>query len=100
MPANIVIDDGTILFLVTNERAVKEIPCLVGKRMLFQPKAGGCSACAAKKEAQRKNTLRNIKMCLATLSTEKQTALKEILHAQSATVVYVDQANKIVRVDF
>jgi hypothetical protein len=100
MPANVVIDDGTVLFLASNTRAVKEIPCLAGKKMLFQPKAGGCGACAARKEAQRKNTMRNIKMCLATLSAEKRTVLKEILHAQTATVVYVDAANKTIRVDF
>lgn len=100
MPANVVIDDGTVLFLVANERAAREIPCLVGKKMLFQPKAKGCGTCAARKEAQRKNTMRNIKMCLATLSPEKRTLLKEILHAQTATVVYVDAANKTVRVDF
>lgn len=100
MPANVVIDDGLVLFLAANARAAKEIPCLAGKRMLFQPQANGCGSCAAKKAAQRKNTLRNIKICLASLSAEKRAALKEILHAQTITVIYVDQANKTVRVDF
>lgn len=100
MPANVVIDDGIVFSLIMNENAAKEIPCLLGKKMLFQPQARGCSACAAKKEAARRNTMRQLKMCLAALSPEKRTALKKILHAETATIIYVDAANKTVRVDF
>lgn len=99
MKQNVVIDNSTIVTLVYNAKAAKEIPCLTGKAALFRT-GGGCSACAAKRNAKKAQALASIKTCLLGMSVEKRDALKRILNAKTITILHTDAHKNITRFNF
>jgi hypothetical protein len=96
----VVIEDGTIFMMLNDPKFATEIPCLVGKRDVFRTSPGGCGACARKRSAQRHTELTRIKSCLAALSQEKRTVLKNLLDAETVRVVYTNSGGQVVQVNF
>lgn len=96
----VVIEDGTIFTMLNDPKIAAAIPCLFGKRDVFRTSAGGCGACARKRQAQRAMELTKIKACLAALSQEKRTILKNLLDAETVRVVYTNTSGQVVQVNF
>jgi hypothetical protein len=96
----VVIEDGTIFTMLNDPKIVSEIPCLFGKRDVFRTSSGGCGACARKRATQRGMELTRIKACLAALSQEKRTVLKNLLDAETVRVVYTNTSGQVVQVNF
>lgn len=96
-----VIEDGTIMRMVTDKTLAAEIPCLTGKASVFRVVgSGGCSPCAQKRATQKRTELNKIKTCLAGLSPEKRNVLKLWLGVDNARVIYVNNAGQVVQVNF
>jgi hypothetical protein len=96
----VVIEDGTIFMMLNDPKFATEISCLFGKRDVFKTSTGGCGACARKRSAKRMAELTKIKSCLAALSQEKRTILKNLLDAETVRVVYTNSGGQVVQVNF
>lgn len=96
-----VIETATIFRMTGDAELVRDIPCLIGKREIFNNKhSGGCGSCAQKKAAAQRDALNKIKVCLAGLGEENRKRLKNWLGVDSARVVYTNAAGKVVQVNF
>jgi len=96
----VVIDDGLIMSLMNDNEFSAKIPCLLNKKEIFRAAAGGCGACARKREDRQRREMASIKMCLAGMSTDKKAELKARLDAEQARILYVDAGGKVVQVTF
>ncbi|NDD52288.1 hypothetical protein EBZ39_00150 [bacterium] len=95
-----VVDDGLILSLMNDTEFAASIPCLYNKREIFRSAAGGCGACARKRQDRQRKEMATIKMCLAGMSTEKKNALKKKLNAEQVRIMYVNAAGQVVQLTF
>lgn len=100
MAALVVIEDSTIMSMLANKELVNKIPCLLNKKNLFETSKGGCGSCARKRLAKQREEMRKIKTCLASLSPEKKTELKQHFGAEQLRVVYVNNAGQTVQMTF
>lgn len=96
----VVIDDGLILTLLNDTAFSAQIPCLYNKKEIFRAAAGGCGACARKRQERQRREMATIKMCLAGMGADKKTELKKRLDADQARIMYVDASGKVVQVTF
>lgn len=96
----VVIEDSTILSLIRDSAYEQAIPCFANKKDVFQNSGGGCGSCAAKRRERQKQTMAGIKSCLASLSPEKKTELKQLLNTKQIRVVYTNAAGKVVQLTF
>lgn len=96
----VVVDDGTVFSMVSDAALAAEIPCLHGKKELFKPTGGGCSACAKQRNAKRRDDLNKIKSCLSSLSPEKRETLRRWLGAEQVRILYTNSGGQVVQVNF
>jgi hypothetical protein len=96
----VVIEDGVILSLVSKPEFTQSIPCLANKAEMLKTSGGGCGSCAAKRRARAQQTMSGIKSCLAALSPQKKTELKQLLNAKQLRVVYTNASGKVVQLTF
>lgn len=95
----VVIEDSTILTMIRDARFA-EIPCLANKADIFTAKAGGCGACARKRQQRQRQEMARIKSCLAALAPELKAALKQLLNTKKVRVVYARGDGEIVQLTF
>ena len=101
MPGLAVIEDGTVFRMVADGKLADSISCLQGKKDIFKSTpAGGCSSCARKRNAHRRDALNRIKTCLAGLSGEGREVLRKWLGAEQVRVLYTNSAGQVVQVNF
>lgn len=96
----VVIEDSTILSLIRDPAYEQVIPCFANKKEMFQSGGGGCGSCAAKRRERQKQTMAGIKSCLAGLSPEKKTELKQLLNTKQVRVMYTNASGKVVQLTF
>jgi hypothetical protein len=96
----VVLEDSTIISMMNNPEYAQSIPCLFNKKDLFRTEAGGCGACARKKQEKQRSAMAQIKSCLAGMSSEKKTLLKSLLDASKIRVVYVNAGGQTVQLTF
>jgi hypothetical protein len=96
----VVIDDGLILSLLNDTAFAAQIPCLYNKKEIFRTGAGGCGACARKRQERQRKEMATIKMCLAGMGADKKEALKQKLNAEQIRVMYVNSAGQVVQHNF
>ena len=95
-----VIEDSTILSMLNDPAFNTAIPCFFGKRDIFRVSPSGCGTCAQKKQNRRREELARIKSCLAGMSTEKKAEFKTLCNAEKVRIVYYNNANQVVQIDF
>lgn len=96
----VTIEDSTILTMINDVAFTQEIPCLFNKAPLFNKSTGGCGACARKRQQRMRDEMAKIKSCLASLSAEKKTKLKQLLGATKVRVVYSRPGGEVVQLTF
>lgn len=97
----VVIDDGLILSLLTDDAFAASIPCLYNKKEIFRTGANtGCGACARKRQDRQRKEMATIKMCLAGMSADKKESLKKKLNAEQARIMYANAGGQVVQVTF
>lgn len=96
----VIIEDSTILSMLSNKSFADTIPCFANRKNVFAGSSGGCGACARKKQQKQREELVKIKTCLASMSPEKKAELKSKLNAQQVRVVYVNSAGQTVNITF
>ena len=96
----VVVEDSTILSMLNNASLVEAIPCLANRKNVFTNSGGGCGSCARKRQQKQREELVKIKTCLAAMSPEKKTLLKQRLNAQQLKIVYVNSAGQTVQMTF
>lgn len=96
----VVVDDGLILSLLQDSTFAATIPCLYNKREIFKTGAGGCGACARKRQDRQRKEMATIKMCLAGMSAEKKDTLKKKLNAEQVRIMYVNAGGQVVQLTF
>ena len=96
----VVIEDSMILSLIRDPAYEQAIPCFANKKEVFENSGGGCGSCAAKRRARQKQSMAGIKGCLAALSPEKKTELKQLLNTKQIRVVYTNASGKVVQLTF
>lgn len=95
-----VIEDSTIFSMLNDPAFNTTIPCFFGKKDIFRNSASGCGTCTQKKQNRRREELARIKACLAGMSTEKKAEFKALCNAEKVRLVYYNNANQIVQMDF
>lgn len=100
MRSIVVIEDSTILTMLNDPAFNTTIPCFFGKKDIFRTQAGGCGGCMQKKQNRRREEMARIKACLAGMSTEKKAEFKSLCNAEKIRIVYYNNANKVVQLDF
>jgi hypothetical protein len=97
----VVIEDSLIFSMLNDTAFSTTIPCLFGKKDIFLTNAtGGCSSCAQKRQARRREELRRIKACLAGLGSDKRDTLKKLLNTKQLRVVYAGANGQTTQVTF
>lgn len=96
----VTIEDSTILTMIQDARFADTIPCLMNKAELFKKGAGGCGACARKRQQKQREEMARIKSCLGALSAEKKLALKQLLNAQKVRVTFQRPGGDVVQLTF
>lgn len=96
----VVIEDSTILTMLNDARFTSEIPCLQNKVEIFRQGNTPCGECARKRQARQRQEMAALKACLANLSAEKKTALKQLLNAKKVRVVYANPEGDVVQLTF
>lgn len=96
----VVLEDSTIISLLSDPAYAESIPCFHNKRDMFRSTGGGCSACAKKRQEKRRNNMAQIKSCLAGMSSEKKMLLKNLLDAKKVRVIYVNAGGQVVQLTF
>jgi hypothetical protein len=94
-----VIEDSTILTMLQDRRFSDTIPCLLNKAEIFRNNSG-CGSCARKRQEKQRSEMAKIKSCLAALSPDKKTALKQLLNAKKIRVVFVNPSGQVVQLTF
>jgi hypothetical protein len=95
----VVIEDSTIARMVS-EPEFGVIPCIAGKRDVVLPARTGCGSCAKAQAEKQKQALRDIKTCLATLSPEDRTKLKQLLSADQIKIVSISNTGQALTVTY
>lgn len=96
----VTIEDSTILSMLADAKYATAIPCLYNKIEIFRNNAGGCGACARKRQQQQRTEMAKIKSCLAALSNEKRAELKQLLGAKKLRITYVNNSGQVVALTF
>jgi hypothetical protein len=96
----VVIEDSTITSMVNDEKFNKTIPCLINQAGSVIPAPTGCGSCARKRAEASRQAIRRIKECLAGMSPEKKSELKQLLNAQKVKVVFATATGQITTVTF
>lgn len=96
----VTIDDSTIMSMLNNKSLTEAIPCLTNRKNVFTNNGGGCGSCARKRQQKQREEMVKIKTCLASMSPEKKTVLKQRLNAQQLRIVYVNSAGQTVQMTF
>lgn len=96
----VVLEDSTILTMISDTQYSSKIPCLANKKDVFRTSAGGCGTCARKRQEKQRYEMARIKSCLAALSAEKKMELKKLLDADKVRVVFVNTSGKVVQLTF
>jgi hypothetical protein len=96
----VVLDDSTILTLLNDPKFSETIPCLYNKKEIFKAPAGGCGACAQKRQERQRKEMSTLKSCLASMSVEKKAELHQLLDAEKIRVVYINNAGQTVQSTF
>lgn len=96
----VVLDDSLIMSLINDAEFSAQVPCLYNKREVFRAGPGGCGACARKRQEKYRKEMATIKMCLAGLSPEKKTLVRQKLDAQQVRIMYVNGAGQTVQLTF
>lgn len=96
----VVIEDSTILSMLNDPAFNTTIPCFFGKKDIFRNASSGCNTCAQKKQNRRREELARIKACLAGMSTQKKAEFKALCNTDKIRIVYYNNANKVVQLDF
>jgi len=94
MANTVVIEDATIARMVSDD-AFAGIPCLANKKNALLPGATSCGSCAKARATKQKQTLREIKSCLATLSPEHRAELKKLLNADQLKIVSISHTGQV-----
>jgi hypothetical protein len=96
----VVIEDSTIVSMVNDARFNQAIPCLINQSGSVIPAATGCGSCARKRAEGARQAIRRVKECLAGMSSEKKTELKQLLGAQQVKVVFANATGQITTITF
>lgn len=96
----VVIEDGTILGMINDTAFESAIPCLSGKRDIFKHEVIHCGSCAAKRRSRQRNTMAQIKSCLAALSPDKRAELKRLLNTKQVRVTFTNASGQVVQLTF
>lgn len=95
----VIIEDSTVLTMLQDRRFSDAIPCLFNKAETFRTTTG-CGSCARKRQEKQRSEMAKIKSCLAALSPDKKTALKQLLGAKKVRVVFVNPTGQVVQLTF
>lgn len=96
----VVIEDSTIVSMVNDSRFNQTIPCLINQSGSVIPAPTGCGSCARKRAEASRQAIRRVKECLAGMSPEKKTELKQLLNAQNVKVVFANATGQVTTVTF
>ena len=96
----VVLEDSTIISMLGDVRFAEVIPCFFNKRDLFKTGNSGCGSCARKRLEKQRGAMAQIKTCLAGMSAEKKTELKQLLNATKVRVVYSSATGSVVQLTF
>lgn len=100
MADTVVIEDSTIISMVNDERFNKTIPCLMNQAGNVIPAPTGCGSCARKRAEGARQAIGRVKACLADMSAEKKSELKQLLNAQTVKVVFATATGQISTITF
>lgn len=100
MTEMVVIEDSTIVSMVNDSRFNQTIPCLINQSGSVIPAPTGCGSCARKRAEASRQAIRRVKECIAGMSTEKKTELKQLLNAQKLKVVFATSTGQVSIVTF
>lgn len=96
----VVIEDNTIVSMVSDARFNTTIPCLMNQTGAVIPAPTGCGSCARKRAEGARQAIGRVKACLADMSAEKKNELKQLLNAQHVKVVFATATGQISTVTF
>lgn len=94
-----IIEDSTILTMLQDKQFSDAIPCLFNKYEIFR-NTSGCGSCARKRQEKQRSEMAKIKSCLAALSADKKTKLKQLLGTKKVRVVFANPTGQIVQLTF
>ena len=100
MARTVVIEDSTIITLLSDTRFAETIPCFMNKRDIFNTSRTGCGSCGNKKQERQRSEMARIKSCLASMSVEKKNEFKKLLGADDIRVVYANSSGQVVQHNF
>lgn len=95
----VVIEDATIARMVSDP-AFAVIPCLANKKDIVLPGQTGCGSCAKARAEKQKQALRDIKVCLATMTPENRAAIKKLLDAEQIKIVSASHTGQLLTVTY
>ena len=96
----VVLEESVILSLINDAGFASTVPCLAHKKEIFKPSATTCGTCKRKREQRLRQEMAAIKACLAGLSTEAKTALKQKLGAAKVRILYTNLAGQVTQLTF
>lgn len=96
----VVIEDSTIVSMAGDERFNQTIPCLMNQASAVVPAATGCGSCARKRAEAARQAIGRVKACLADMSSEKKTELKQLLNTQKVKLVFTTATGQVSSVTF
>jgi hypothetical protein len=97
----VVLEDSTLTTMSLDSKIVAAFPFLgtLAKAVRKGPGKRGCGSCS-RANNERDALLKQIKMTVAGLSSDKKRQLKEMLNTRSARVTYKNASGKIVQLTF
>jgi hypothetical protein len=95
-----VIDDSVIMTLINDTSFAMTIPCLAGKKEIFQAAKTACGTCKRKRQQKQREAMAKIKTCIANLSADLKLAIKKKLNAEKVRIVYTNLAGQVVQLTF
>ena len=95
-----VLDDSVIMALINDTEFATQIPCLAGKKEVFQAVKTSCGTCKRKRQQKQRDAMAQIKSCLANLSPDLKILIKRKLDAEKVTILYTNLSGQVVKLTF
>ena len=78
----IVLDDGLLLSMLSNQQFISQISCVAAAATAAQRASADCHTCSGVKAQQAASRLDSLKHCLLTLSGDQKNTLRRLLDAR------------------
>lgn len=95
----VVIEEGTITSMASNDTFKKEFPFLASLATKTANKRGGCGGCG-RAAAERTAVFTAAKQALAGMDSDKKRRLKELLNAAQVRITYKNNSGKLMQLTF